>query len=341
MLLIAFLAIAAQVPPGRPYKNRVEFFRLAYSIIQGWNQGQVRNLLGPPDDVLAADDSADINPDRCLVWCYGSIGHGTFPTLGKVVFDLPGGLSQQVFWQKTDPPSMSVISDAEMDTHLRRLGQDLPSDLLWVIRAANVLRPLGKEKALAVMVEYSRVSDQWGSDRLFWLGRALFAWLRPNASSNVPYNGPTTPSLSDSAKWMDFPVMESDGIPFSFHTGRLPGDVPWPFENYASKCQVDWVLRRWELRPSNDPFHVLKRIAHDRRWKLISFGGMEALTERRIEMDFMPELLALVRDAWKPKEVGENVDWREPPITFEKLHAEFLAAKVHWDGKKQNYVCRR
>jgi hypothetical protein len=77
---------------------------------RGMNRAQVLALLGEPGDViLPADGEPTSWEDRRVregesgLWCYGTDGHLTLPTLGAVAFNAAGGVCR-VFGGLGEPP---------------------------------------------------------------------------------------------------------------------------------------------------------------------------------------------------------------------------------------------
>jgi len=120
---------------------------------------------------------AELTPTKPRKSGYGTSGHLTCPTLGCVF--MAEDAVQHVHGGKGTPPDPALISEAELKKLLQeigRLSESRGSDPLLYIQLVNTLRPLGKDKALAVIGEYLRVSSPSLGDRipLFILLRLLF-----------------------------------------------------------------------------------------------------------------------------------------------------------------------
>src|SRR5262249_14874680 len=159
---------------------------------------------GPPDDVRTQFDPGGISTTRTReIWGYGTQGHLTFPTLGCVYIDTDGR-AQYVFGVGGSPPD-PVDYPEDWLCALLRLIDRVPSyhagdrsAPLAVTRAVNVLQPLGKDRALAVIDEYLRVASFWHSEAregLFLVLRVLFEV--PEDPGHMPHmfvGAPSPPS---------------------------------------------------------------------------------------------------------------------------------------------------
>jgi WD40 repeat protein len=128
----------------------------------GMSLAQVRALLGDPDDVITPADDRYLQAGE-QIWCYGTDGHGTLPTLGKVCFR--SGQATWVQGGQGSPPRRGLFHEPELRRLLRLIDrvQDPATtgtefwDPLRFIQAVNALQPLGGERVLAAIGEYCRV----------------------------------------------------------------------------------------------------------------------------------------------------------------------------------------
>ena len=145
-----------------PSRSRREFAQAMNRVKEGMTEAEVVALLGKPDDVHKQIDWGSMLFNARKMWRYGAAGHRQAATLGQVCFD-QGHKVSYVSGQGTPPPE-GLFTEPELKTLLQALF-DLPSynagpkyNPRPVIRAVNLLRPLGKEKALAAIDEFLRVS---------------------------------------------------------------------------------------------------------------------------------------------------------------------------------------
>ena len=167
-----------------PDRSRAEFARDMAKIKEHMPQSEVLAILGQPDDVQTQLDTGGISSVQSgIIWCYGTKGHLTFPTLGYVCFDT-NGRTHEVFGGRGQPPKSSLFTEDELQNLLRLLdsapGLDSGTfDPLTLIQVVNTLHPLGREKSLAAIGEYLRVSRPWADflgprSGLFLVMRVLF-----------------------------------------------------------------------------------------------------------------------------------------------------------------------
>jgi hypothetical protein len=134
---------------------------------EGMSPEQVTALLGKPDRI--AHLSGQQAP---IAWYYGCEGPYALPTLGQVYFKVETPQSGagstvnrervvQTYGGHGMPPSPKVISEKELREALLLLDQ-VPNNIGFnpatLVRVANDLLPLGKQKLLAAIEEYERVA---------------------------------------------------------------------------------------------------------------------------------------------------------------------------------------
>ncbi len=324
-------------------ESRAAFYHAMDKVQIGWSEAQVRDILGPPDDVLPSYNSID-REYGYGTWYYGTNGHNTLATLGSVEFQ--AGKVEYVVGSHGDPPSSELISDAELVEAMRRMyrppgyekGFWSRSDSLHLVQASNLLIPKGQEKALAIIGEYTRIeADGFDEDIwLYWLVRTMFRSKLPDGVFPVPGIGLITPAPpKDRRKWPTFPVMTIDDVPFNLCRGALLMGLGEPFKEYLQKHKSEWIIRHKQLRPPDDPFPVSKKlIACSRVDPDKTLFPVPYLYDDR---DALQEILTLVRTAYRPKATKPCcccIDWAD----YDKYHKEFLALGCRWDEEKQMYV---
>jgi len=160
----------AEMPPEphvagpQAARDRRVFAKSMSDVMKGMPQKEVRRLLGKPDDVRTQNDPGGITTFRTKeIWCYGTNGHLTFPTLGCVYIDTESK-AQYVFGGGADTPDPALLSEEKLAGLLRLIDRapqlaGYQYDPLPIIHIVNALQPLGKDKALAVIDEYLRVAS--------------------------------------------------------------------------------------------------------------------------------------------------------------------------------------
>ena len=332
---IAMLMLGTQGQTFGKLHSRAEFRRELAKIDGGWTKEQVENLLGKPDDIIAVDLKR-----HSATWCYGTNGHGTFPTLGIVRFDAEKVSQPLSFYSIAKAFEKGSISETELRQKIRDVYQlsvqnrayssANQCDPLGLIRVANTLIPLGKQGAIGVLGEYywanpySAQSHEW----TYWLVRALFVPKNSRYVFPVPAIGAfRTAAPTNLSKWPNYPVAMSKDIPITIFTGA-DGDGSMPlFGIYLQDECVNWEIRKTKLVPPADPF-----LAYDRT---VNSGLMEfaRIEDREIIRE---EILSLVRTAYKPSGMLHYGD--AGAKDFEKFHQEFLKLGCRWDSMLDIYV---
>jgi hypothetical protein len=92
--------------PAQPpsVRNRRDFAQQMARIKKRMDSEQVLAILGKPDDVHTREDPGGISTGRIEeIWCYGTAGHLTFPTLGCIYMD-DQGKAQDIYGGKGTSP---------------------------------------------------------------------------------------------------------------------------------------------------------------------------------------------------------------------------------------------
>lgn len=318
------------------FHSRAEFRAAASLVKDDYTRAQVRAILGPPDDIWPSTDSHRyINLEGGEVWAYGTNGHHTFPTLGSITFRhgkvLIGGP-----WGS--PPSPTVISESELRTAMRAIhrfsdGNYWWTDSLRMIQVVNALQPLGKGKALAAIVEYTRVVPLWregDSNFPFWLVRHLFHGKKGDYVFPVPHVGALQPEPpKDPSTWPTYPVVLLDGLPVNLLRGLTLAGYPEPFDRYAEAHGKDWKMRSDLLRPPDDPFYLIHVAASHPRFKSAEDRTSLAKTIIRTVRTVYQE----AEPSWMRGDAINAKGW-------EAFHRKFLELGGHWDEGLQMYVRR-
>ncbi len=324
------------------FHSRAEFQKAAATIKDDFTQAQVERILGKPDDIWPSTDSKRyINMEGGEIWGYGTNGHHTLPTLGSITFRHGKVL---IGTGHGDPPSTSVISEAELRAAMRKLhrfdyleqlndGVHYDSnDPLRLIQAVNDLQPLGTEKALAAIVEYANIVPLWCDDRdfLFWLTHVLFVGKKPGYVFPIPGLGaPCLKPPPDKNKWPTFPVRIVRGFPVNMYQGSTLGGFPEPIQWYVRDHGKDWMIRPDKIAPPDDPFPIYKELLT---------SGIHPFDGTNDRMHLASEIIRAVRNAVRVS----SEEWRDGPDVsdagIESVHQKFLKAGGHWDAKLGLYV---
>jgi hypothetical protein len=331
----------AQKPHTR---TRQHFAALMSRVSTDMSRDEVEAILGKPDDVKTKYDPGGAEMGE--TWRYGTNGHLTTATLGSVYID-ENGKVQGVCGAAGDPPPTWMFAEEELRSILRILDETSSYNDGWsynprsVIRTVNALQPLGKEKALAAVAEYLRVSpgsfDAHAVDGMFLVLRTLFEIPNPPGHMPVMLVGQLSPrGPEDLTKIPRFPIYIQDDIPFLMVSGySLFGQAEDP-RKHLNYFREHGVIRSLPLVPPPDPSASIRR-------------ALDALSNNGIGPDGAPEYdmlfnqtLWLLDSVYEVEEI-ENVRFSDKMFGAtsserEKAAAAISRLKLRWDVKKQDYT---
>ncbi|RYG47943.1 hypothetical protein EON79_05925 [bacterium] len=321
------LAAFAFLLSNEPFRDRDEFNRSFAQVEEGMTKEEVVRILGAPDDEQRPRHRWTGRGDK--VWGYGTNEHGSLPTLGRIhlmdgkVLDKPLSITG---------PIQNLPPEPELRGLLRSLARELdPSlsfDPLGLVHAANLLLPLGKERAIAVMIQYERLIktglETESSIRLIRLGQILFG-NDLGAEDGEGYLGS---------------VVLVDDIPFLLEKGGIFGGGLPSFEGAAIGDSNRWKMRQSSLRPSDNPFRTFRKAIEIFKrdfpqWGPLgqSRGSSEGVPKRYREQ--FQSLMALVREIHPDYEKSL---FAIPSPSFEALRQSFLRTGARWDPTRSRYV---
>lgn len=325
-------------------RTRQQFAALMSRVSPEMSRDEVEMILGKPDDVKTKYDPGGAETGE--TWRYGTNGHLTTATLGSVYID-ENGKVQGVCGAAGAPPPAWMFEEEKLRTILRILDETSSYNYGWgynprsVIRAVNALQPLGKEKALAAVAEYLRVSpgsfDAHAIDGMFLVLRTLFEIPNPPGHMPVMLVGEPSPmEPEDRTKIPRFPIYIQDDIPFLMVSGySLFGRAEDP-RSHLNYFREHGVIRSLPLVPPPDPTASIRR-------------ALDALSNNGIGPDEAPEYDLLFNQAlWLLDSVYEveeikNVRFSDKMFGAtsserEKAAAAISRLKLRWDLEKQDYT---
>ena len=357
LLLLATVSAYSQ---GVPHvRSRAEFATALSEIGADTSERDVLAILGKPDDVRTQLDPGGIARVQTKeIWCYGPKGHLGFPTLGCVYID-EGDRTQGVFGGKGRPPKPGLFTEEELQGLLRLLDTTpglggYSYNPLTLIQIVNSLQPLGKEKVLAAMGEYIRVSDSWSGFRgprsgLFLVLMVLFDLpddLDPRRAGG--FGAPSPPGPKNPHQIPRFPIALVDDIPLMLVGGYSLAGMPTPMEDVLEFFSVNGQLHPKPLTPGNDPLAAIPHLMMSKDWIYadpnltesgsLSFGG--AADEREKTM-LMEQVLRLIGSVHRlPADVyGNRLPCGEPAEpAWQKIVADVSALKIKWDPQANIYA---
>jgi hypothetical protein len=323
----------------RPTTDRAEFLRALARVEPGMLDTEVRRLLGPPGDIRTARDPGGIAATRTVeVWRYGTRGHLTFATLGTVHIQADRTV-QYVFGGRGAPPPSGRFAESELRRLLRVLDE-VPSysedpDPLPLIRAVNALVPLGKDRALAAIDEYLRVSssfDDPGRDGVFLVVRTLFEV--PADPGHLPVmmvGAPSPPAPVDPKALPRFPIAIIDDIPLRVVTGYSLAGHPESPESHLTWYRQHGVLRTRPLAPTLTPMTTLSTVAGTAGTPLLRTAGLDQDGGRRL---LLAQGLRLLVTVFR----GELAPGADLDTEWQRLRAEFAERALAWDAAAGHYT---
>ena len=324
-LVLVCVATTAVAAP-----NRAEFAKALAKVKPGQLATDVRARLGAPDDIKTEHDPGGITASRTAeVWRYGTRGHLGFATLGTIHVQADGKV-QYVFGARGAPP----VGFGEAD--LRRLLElidAVPSynaqlDPLALIRAVDALQPLGKERALAAIDEYLRVSssfDDGGREGVFLLLRALFD-VPASGMPPMMVGGAQVPT--DPAALPRFPLAIVDDVPLKLVRGfALAGEAEAPETDVAAFRKLG-TLRAKPLAPSGGALDAIHTFIEGPLAKAMAIDD-------NVRVSLYDQALQLTATVVHPADA--TIDGRFPygpdiPARWAARRAEVAKQKPVWDA---------
>jgi hypothetical protein len=252
VLFAAVVVLLATATASAAPRTRTEFAALIAKVKPGMTADQVKQTLGPPDDIKTERDPGGITAARTVeVWRYGAARHLAFGTLGTI--HVQADRKVQYVFGGTGTP-FTGMPEAEL-RRLLELVDAVPSynavlEPLSLIRAVNALLPLGKTRALEVVDEYLRVSsslDDPGREGVFLLMRVLFD---PPVQVPMMVGGPTLSPPADPKALPRFPLILVDDVPYKLVNGYMLGGHPQDPESDVAAFRKAGTLRTRPLAPT-------------------------------------------------------------------------------------------
>jgi hypothetical protein len=329
-------------------------------IRENMTEEEVVSILGQPDDVRTQIDPGGISRVHTKeIWCYGTRGHLSFPSLGCVYIDVDGR-TQESFGGKGRPPKSNLFTKDELQNLLRLLDttpglEGYSYNPLPLIQIVNTLQPLGKEKALAVIGEYIRVSDEWfgfmgARSGLFLVLQVLFDL--PNGVDPQEAGGFGAPSPGGPRNHNlipRFPIALVDDIPMMLVNGYALQGRATPMEDVLEFFRVNGHFRSRPLVPANDPLAALAHLMTSTQWiygdsKLMESGGFafkDPETNEREKSMLMEQLLRLIDSVYRlPTDVyGNRLPCGElPEATWQRIVSAVHPLNIKWDAQQNMFV---
>ncbi len=354
-MLLPLIALFT-VTSGNPHSLPREQFVALYEKVQvGDSMASVRKVLGNPDDVRNPGESTEN-------WAWGTNGHLTLPTRGSVEFDdqkrlkrirspLLDGRDLESDWESRggnspgdDPSSRRNHrsgrhvgwptvhwKEPELVRLLRALdriellekgpGFRFPSSL-ELIRGANLLIPLGEDKAISLLLEYDQLTE---SDQSVFPFELLHCLYVPKSSTKyLPAPGIgwiSPPRPHDPSRVPAYPIWIQQDIPINICFGILLSGLPATVDMDVAAVRKSGVFRSRPLVPPKDVFRAVsdaeRALLHTGMYSGVSpgFAGSKESLHDQVNDSLRSLLTGLVA--------------KDQPVK---------PFSVRWDSRRQCYV---
>jgi hypothetical protein len=356
IVVVAGSALGAEAP--RP---RAEFVRAIDKVRPGMKETAVRALLGKPDDIRTRRDRGGVGYEWVReIWRYGTLGYLRTATLGQVWFKQDGRVGL-VIGQGSLPPA-GPLPESELRIVLDALGE-VPSfdrgsqfNPLPLIRAVNLLQPLGKKKALAAIDEFLRISTVWcrdgeKPDGIFLVLRTLFD--APNVANKGIYDEELPPGVlppvnvglphpefkpADAKLLPRYPLAIEGDIPFLLVTGYVRFGAPPDPVLHLRYFRERGVIRARPLVPTNKPLDAIDSFANSPSWIFgrKDKGFSEYEFGAKLVRQQVLRMLSTV-DRPDPDGVGDLLPDAERQESRRRI-ADASQLKIQWDAHKNCYT---
>ncbi len=324
-------------------KTRREFAAAMATIKAGMSEKGVLSLLGKPDDIQTADDLGGFSiVGTAEIWRYGTDRHLGLGTLGCISID-PDRRVQYTVGGQGEPPDPKLLPEEELRS-LLRLIYKAPSFLggdsynpLTVIQIVNALQPLGKDKALAAISEYCRVTGilQGNSGRQ---GVCLVLRVLFDVPADTGFMPPLwPPALSkDPKRFPRLPILLQDDLPLFLKSGPsgIRGMLPGP-ESDLAYFREKGRLREKPLMPGKSPLGVMDS------WATNAGGVYEDISDgkHRIRNQLLGLISSVYRRPrgwdWTRTGFGENADEE-----WKSIEKHVAALDIRWNAATSRYTLK-
>jgi hypothetical protein len=322
-------AVSPQLP------SRAQFARSMSLLKPGMTEDEVVARLGKPDQVRSfSEPRSGLWAGAPVLWCWGTDGPGTPPTLGAVHFT-PERKVHRVSGGEGSPPDPAILSEQQIRSLIPILDR-VPAYQNWityrpqaVIQAVNALQPLGKTAALAALKEYLRVTPfRWyadGPDGVFLVLRCLF---------DVPENPGVLPAMmvgvsseepADRSLFPRFPMTLVGDIPILLAKGYSGSGATESPERHLVWFEKHGVFRAAPLRPTSRALEVLDELEK-------TVNRIPAAERRR------PDLAYATRQVFGLLSTVYRANPALSPEALRRLGPEIARLDLRWDDRANRYT---
>ena len=346
--------------------SRSQFARAMSRIETGLTRQDVLRQLGTPDvirrgvphpsplAVLGGEKrvrTQDVDTTASFIgvheiWHYGVHGENGFPTLGRVYFEAGNNAEASVLtvahvYGAGEPsPKIRTMNEDDLRQLISVLGTPIDLHAYYfdpaaVVSTVNVLQPLGKESALAVIDEYLRVCPETHAgvaEKLMLVLRVLFDV--PETGHMPEFQLGTQPQPPRDRNLIPrFPVHVVDDIPLLVVHGVSsqggPPSTDRDLEYFRSKGR----LRSRRLVPGPRPLSALEHLQGS------PAGNYAVVTEEargRIIVQLLTMLNSVMptRNNFATRKLANDLSSLD---NWERFVADFERNLIRWDGEQNQY----
>ncbi len=263
-----------------------------------------------------------------------------------------GKSSQIVTWQSTTPAISSSVQmltvpaivkpSHELELINRASGWPFKNpDGVMLVQAVNALQRLGKDRALATLEQYVKLTREVGyyesrdrSEIVFWIMHVLFEPIRTD--ERIP-----PPAIAvflvhrespQAANWPHDPLSIIGDVPFMVGIRIGMGGMPESPEDRLAWVRRFCVLRDQPLQPSVNPILAAQTLLESRQFQLLDeYDRREATSAIRSQALAMAPSVPLPFPAHKR-------DAREADRQWAALVAAAQGHAIHWDNEQERFV---
>lgn len=357
-VVVSLLAIQAPVQALPDRSDRAAFSLALVHIKRGMTEKQVLAVIGRPDYIRPTPYATpEMRPAGDVTWYYGSPGKNSMGTLGQVRFGSANSVSDVMGASEQAPVASRLFREDELRPILLLLdstrGLTRHYDPLAYIRIVNAPQPLGKERALAAISEFLRVSaNHEAQEGIFFVLRVLFDVPNPPAHMPQMLIGAMAPlEPTDMRICPRFPVIIVDDVPFSVLDGLMLGGVAQNPAEHVEYFRKHGAIRKELLRPPDDPMRIMSDLKKSQDWIWNRpYSGRGMMGDKWNVRD-EGDVVSFLRDEWLRVvdtlyHVEDDnsfygtklVGLQHPGKAWTEVENSFRAMKTRWDPAAMRYT---
>jgi hypothetical protein len=350
ILLFGVALGQATEPQTVEFRSRMEFAKAMNKVHHGLTESEVLELLGKPDDMQTEFDagrSFEMDFTK-VIWRYGTSGHLTPATLGQVYFTTKGRV--QWFVGEGEPEIEFLPPEHKLRELLNAIGQ-VTYEKMWpynprkLIHVVNLLQPLGKRMALAVIREYVRVAHNGissGQEGVYLVLSVLFD-SPIHLRRQTMHSGFTVPdTIKDLTVLSRFPISLEQDIPFlvgELGSGTIAGlpESPW---DYFEPFEKNGKIRSKPLVPTDKPVEALATLEKSSRWPY-RVHAEDNYTEINGRHSVNDQILRLLNSVYpREPEISNQLLPSDDKLDAEirRIHDGISKLKIRWDSRQDKYT---